>query len=180
MYVVCGAKFLELERVSDSLVGYICFFVVKNLPTSAWEARGVGLIPGWERSPGGEDGAPLQYSCLENPMVFTTMDQKGEAFSFWNHFALYDMVSMWNGVARSQAWLSDWTKLIDVKSTQVATSVTVLQGVMCWYGTSLQLGNGKKAVKKSQHGFFSLNVTCLLLFFFFFPLSFYPPWFPKS
>ena len=26
------------------------------------------LIPGAERSPGGENGNPLQYSCLENPM----------------------------------------------------------------------------------------------------------------
>ena len=28
----------------------------------------VGLIPGSERSPGGGQGDPLQYSCLENPM----------------------------------------------------------------------------------------------------------------
>ena len=26
------------------------------------------LIPGWERSPGGGYGNPLQYSCLENPV----------------------------------------------------------------------------------------------------------------
>ena len=26
------------------------------------------LIPGSERSPGKENGYPLQYSCLENPM----------------------------------------------------------------------------------------------------------------
>ena len=25
-------------------------------------------IPGWGRSPGEENGYPLQYSCLENPM----------------------------------------------------------------------------------------------------------------
>ena len=30
--------------------------------------REVGLIPGWERSPGGGHGKPLQCSCLENPM----------------------------------------------------------------------------------------------------------------
>ena len=28
----------------------------------------MGLIPGLGRSPGGEHGNPLQYSCLENPM----------------------------------------------------------------------------------------------------------------
>ena len=29
----------------------------------------LGLIPGLGRSPGGGYGNPLQYSCLENPMV---------------------------------------------------------------------------------------------------------------
>ena len=28
----------------------------------------MGLIPRWGRSPGGGQGNPLQYSCLENPM----------------------------------------------------------------------------------------------------------------
>ena len=39
--------------------------VVKNPPANTGE---VGLIPGWGRSPGGGNGNPLQYSCLENPM----------------------------------------------------------------------------------------------------------------
>ena len=39
--------------------------VVKNPPANA---RDVGSIPGLGRSPGGEHGNPLQYSCLENPM----------------------------------------------------------------------------------------------------------------
>ena len=42
--------------------------LVKYLPANAGDARDVGLIPGWERSPGVENGNPLQYSCLENPM----------------------------------------------------------------------------------------------------------------
>ena len=42
--------------------------VVKNLPTSARDAGDLGLIPGSRRSPGGGNGSPLQYSCLENPM----------------------------------------------------------------------------------------------------------------
>ena len=41
--------------------------VVKNPPVKAGDVRDVGLIPGWERSPGGGHGNPLQYSCLENP-----------------------------------------------------------------------------------------------------------------
>ena len=28
----------------------------------------MGLIPGWERSPGAGNGNPFQYPCLENPM----------------------------------------------------------------------------------------------------------------
>ena len=39
--------------------------VVKN-PLA--NARGVGLIPGSGRSPGGGHGNPLQYSCLKNPI----------------------------------------------------------------------------------------------------------------
>ena len=42
--------------------------MVKNTFASAEDARYVGLIPGMERSPGEENGHPLQYSCLENPM----------------------------------------------------------------------------------------------------------------
>ena len=41
--------------------------MVKNLPASAGDIGDTGFIPGWERSPGGENGNPLQYSCLENP-----------------------------------------------------------------------------------------------------------------
>ena len=42
--------------------------MVKKLPTNARERREIVLIPGWRRSPGGENGNSLQYSCLENPM----------------------------------------------------------------------------------------------------------------
>ena len=39
--------------------------VLKIPPANAGDA---GSIPGWGRSPGGENGNPLQYSCLGNPM----------------------------------------------------------------------------------------------------------------
>ena len=42
--------------------------VVKNSLVNAGDIRDVGLIPGLGRSPGGEHGNPLQYSCPENPM----------------------------------------------------------------------------------------------------------------
>ena len=42
--------------------------VVKNPPDNAGAAGDVSLIPGLGRSPGGGNGNPLQYSCLQNPM----------------------------------------------------------------------------------------------------------------
>ena len=41
--------------------------MVKNLSANAGDIRDVGSIPGSGRSPGGGNGNPLQYSCLENP-----------------------------------------------------------------------------------------------------------------
>ena len=42
--------------------------VVKNLSANSGDTREVGLIPRSERSPGGVNGNPLQYACLENPL----------------------------------------------------------------------------------------------------------------
>ena len=42
--------------------------MVKNLTANAGDGRDVGSIPGSGRSPGGGQGNPLQYPCLENPM----------------------------------------------------------------------------------------------------------------
>ena len=38
---------------------------------SAYSAGDLGSIPGLGRSPGEENGHPLQYSCLENPTAAT-------------------------------------------------------------------------------------------------------------
>ena len=40
--------------------------MVKNLPVSARDIRDAGSISESGRSPGGGNGNPLQYSCLEN------------------------------------------------------------------------------------------------------------------
>ena len=47
---------------------------------SAWNAEDLGSIPRSGRSPGEGDGNPLQYSCLENPM----MEEPG-SYSPWGH-----------------------------------------------------------------------------------------------
>ena len=58
---------------------------------SACSAGDVGSIPGLRRSPGGRNGNPLQYSCLENPM---------DRGAWW---------ATVRGVMKNQMWLSDWT-----------------------------------------------------------------------
>ena len=40
----------------------------KNLPANTRDSRDRNSVLGSERSPGGGNGKPLQYSCLENPM----------------------------------------------------------------------------------------------------------------
>ena len=46
-------------------LGFPSGSVVKNPPANAGD---LGSIPGPGRSPGGGNGHPLQYSCLENSM----------------------------------------------------------------------------------------------------------------
>ena len=41
---------------------------VKNSSANARVIRDKSLIPGSGRSPGGGNGNPFQYSCLDNPM----------------------------------------------------------------------------------------------------------------
>ena len=56
---------------------------------SAYNAGGLGLISGSGRSPGEQNGNPLQYSCLENST---------DRGAWW---------ATVHRVARSQTWLSD-------------------------------------------------------------------------
>jgi len=49
-------------------MGYPGGAVIKTLPVNVRDSRDVGLIPGTERSSGGGNSNPLQYSCLENSM----------------------------------------------------------------------------------------------------------------
>ena len=73
--------------------------VVKNLPANAGDTGGAGSIPGLGKYPGGGNGNPLQYSCLENPK------DKGA----WE--------AVVHGVTKSQTWLSDWVHSIPNKDS---------------------------------------------------------------
>ena len=69
---------LEAVRIKSCLTHLFPFFLsiptsvmsadsaVKNQPASAGDAGDTGSIPGLGKSPGGGNGNPLQYSCLEN------------------------------------------------------------------------------------------------------------------
>ena len=62
-----GATAVGGLKITISLRSLLSFpggSVVKNSPANA---ENTGSIPGWGRSPGEENGKPLQYSCLENP-----------------------------------------------------------------------------------------------------------------
>ena len=66
---------LDLDQgdgfISLSLyLGFLGGSEVKNPPANAGD---VGVIPVSGRSPGGGNGNPLQYSCLENPMGRATV-----------------------------------------------------------------------------------------------------------
>ena len=42
--------------------------MAQTVKASSYSAGDLGLIPGLGRPPGEENGSPLQYCCLENPM----------------------------------------------------------------------------------------------------------------
>ena len=67
------------ERPSSIRASQVAL-LVKNLPANAGEPRDAGSTPRWGRSPGGGNGNPLQYSCLENPM-----DREAWQVAPWGH-----------------------------------------------------------------------------------------------
>ena len=68
--------------------GFFGGLVVNNLPANVGDS---GWIPGSERSPGGGNGSPPQYSCLRNPMdrgawrAPVLGSQSGTRLSDWAH-----------------------------------------------------------------------------------------------
>ena len=71
--------------------------VVRNLLANAGNVRDTGSIPGSGRSPGGEHGSTLQYSCLEN------LRNRG-AWRATAHGVTYD----WSDRAPKRARILSW------------------------------------------------------------------------
>ena len=62
---------------------------------SACSAEDPGLIPGSERSPGGGNGNPLQFSCLENPMDSGAWQATGHGVARVGHDLVTKPSSTW-------------------------------------------------------------------------------------
>ena len=71
---------------------------VKNLTANSGDARDADSVPGSGRSPGGGNGNPLQYSCLENSM------DRGA----WQAIGHSHAQSL-----QSVGWQKSWTRLSD-------------------------------------------------------------------
>ena len=69
---VCSSRLFETSLLiwwtMEWLLGFPGGSVVKYPPANGGDAGDMGLIPGLERSSGGGNDNPLQYSCLGNPM----------------------------------------------------------------------------------------------------------------
>ena len=61
-------QILPLFRIFLNVLWYSGFPGGSEVKASACNVGALGSIPGSGRSPGGGNGNPLQYSCLENPM----------------------------------------------------------------------------------------------------------------
>ena len=59
---------MNITAINSNIRGFSGGTVVKNLHANVGDTRDMGLISGLGRSPGGGNGNPLQYSCLENSM----------------------------------------------------------------------------------------------------------------
>ena len=58
--------------------------MVKNLPANAGDTRDIDSIPGSARFPGGRNGNPFQYSCLDKFYGQRSL----EGYSSWGHKGL--------------------------------------------------------------------------------------------
>ena len=71
--------------------------VVKNPSANAGDVRDTASIPRLGRFPGGENGNPLQYSCLENPMErgasWATVFEVTKSPTRWGMHTLYACAS---------------------------------------------------------------------------------------
>ena len=73
IYTMYVYIYIYQRKKTVCIACYLPLVVFKNiyihifLPANAGDLTDTSSVPGWGRSPGGRNGNPLQYSCLENP-----------------------------------------------------------------------------------------------------------------
>ena len=75
--------------VSLYLLGFPGSAVVKDLPADAGDTGGTGAIPGLGRSPGGGNGNPLQYSCLDRGAWQAAIDEITKSWTRLNRLSTH-------------------------------------------------------------------------------------------
>ena len=80
--------------------------VGKESAYKAGDTGDAGSIPASRRSPGGENGDPLQYSCLKNPIVrgawwatVQSVTKKSDTTEWQVHMYMYNWITLlytWN------------------------------------------------------------------------------------
>ena len=117
------AERLSLSYIYVSKPGFPGVRVVKNLPANLGDTRGTGSIPGLGRSPGGENGSLLLYSCLENPV------DRGA----WRATV--------HGVAKSWTWQSNWAPPPYTSNLQKHRTLCEHLGKACNFGMESSILN---------------------------------------
>ena len=127
----------------------------KNLPASVGNARDLGLIPRSGRSPGGENGNPCQYSCLENSMA---EEPYGLQF-VGSQRVRQDWVSQTQCLPRVKNNLPKTTELVSNRVSVLWLMVKVL------FSDTRQPGWVKYEISFSWYGYFfpsHLYLKCLI------------------
>ena len=100
---------IRVIQVYAPVASWMGFHSGSDGKESTCNARDLGSIPGLEKSPGGEHGNPLQYSCLENPM---DREEPG-----------------WVQSRGSQRVRHNWSNLPRIHNVQVSSGTTELLGL---------------------------------------------------
>ena len=120
---------LWLSR-SDSR-GFTGALVVKNQPADAGDTGDMGSIPGSGRSPGGGNGNPLQYSCLENLMdrgAWWTPVTEVTNSRTWLRMLAHVQIRRWLSIALKIEYFTTAQKSLD---GLLSTKLTRLPPILC-------------------------------------------------
>ena len=121
--------------------------MVKNLPANAVDTGDVDSVPGSGRSPGGENGNPLQYSCLENLMdrevwraIVQRVAKSRTQLSNWAHKRLVHWGGLivlwshnvWHSLGSVEQWQKEHCFFTEFTVTAVYHFLAYAPCFFCW------------------------------------------------